>query len=206
MERKCTIHRLGAANDNKGVIMDFLKSVVADCIINDIHVCLKNNAPTGAVLLTYCAIDAMSFLSMPLSKTKASRSDYIAWVEKYMKTDDTQPYQYRGIDLFGARCGIAHNYGVESDLSRQGKCKIFAYRPNGLKHIYDPVNHPEKVVLGVKLFIRDFYDSVDRFLVDIEKDDKLRTRVESRLPKFFSIRKIAATSHKAQKKTRQTGL
>ena len=50
--------------------MDLYKRVINDCIINDIVVCLKNNAPTGAVLLTYCAIDAMSFLSMPSNQKK----------------------------------------------------------------------------------------------------------------------------------------
>lgn len=181
--------------------MELYKAVIINCIVNDIHVCLKNNAPTGAVLLTYCAIDAMAFLSMSLSKTKVSRTDYIAWVDKYLKTDKAQPYQYRGIDLYGARCGIAHNYGVESDLCREGKCKVFAYKPNSLKHFYDPVKHPEMVVLGVELFIRDFYDAVEKFLVDIEKDDELRRRVESRLPKLFRIRKVASkTSDNTEQK------
>jgi len=181
--------------------MGLYKAVIIECIVNDIHVCLKNNAPTGAVLLTYCAIDAMVFLSMSLSKTKVSRTDYIAWVDKYMKTDMTQSYQYRGIDLYGARCGIAHNYGVESDLSREGKCKVFAYKPNSLRHFHDPVKHPEMVVLGVDLFIRDFYKSVEQFLADIEKDNELRRRVESRLPKLFRIRKAASkTSDKTGQK------
>jgi len=78
----------------------------------------------------------MAFLSMSLSKTKVSRTDYIAWVDKYMQTDTAQPYQYQGIDLYGERCGITHNYGVDSDLSRKGKCKVFAYKPNCLKHFY----------------------------------------------------------------------
>lgn len=166
-------------------------AVVIDCILNDIDVCLKKNAPTGAVLLTYCAIDAMAFLSMPLSKTKVCQGDYTAWVEKYMKTDIYQPYQYRGIDLYGARCGIAHNYGMESDLSRAGKCKVFAYKTNSLKHFYNPNRHPEMVVLGVRLFIRDFYIAVENFFADIEKNNDLGKRVQNRLPKLFRIRKRA---------------
>ena len=109
-----------------------------------------------------------------------------------MKIYTTQPYQYQGIDLYGARCGIAHNYGVESDLSKKGKCKIFAYKTNSLKHFHDPVKHPEMVVLGVELFIRDFYDAVDKFLADIERDDNLRKRVETRLPNLFRIKKVAS--------------
>ncbi len=169
--------------------MDLYRAVIIDCVVSDIDVCLKNNAPTGAVLLTYCAIDAMSFLAMPFSKIKVDRHEFMAWVEKYMKTDSAQPYQYRGIDLYGARCGIAHTYGVESDLSRNGECKIIAYKINSLKHYYDSQRHPEMVVLGVELFIRDFYDAVDKFLADIENDDGLRHRVESRLPKLFRITK-----------------
>ena len=118
------------------------------------------------------------------------RHDFKAWVEKYMRTDSAQPYQYRGIDLYGARCGIAHTYGVESDLSRNGQCKIFAYKSNSLKHYYDPIKHPKMVVLGVELFIRDFYDAVDRFLADIEKDDDLEQRVAHRLQNLFRIRKM----------------
>jgi hypothetical protein len=55
--------------------MDLYKAMIIDCIVNDIDVCLKNGH-TGAVLLTYCGIDAMSFfLSMPPSKTKVNPHD-----------------------------------------------------------------------------------------------------------------------------------
>jgi len=169
--------------------MDLFKEVIADCIGNDIHVCLKNNASTGAVLLTYCAMDAMAFLSMPEGKQKVGRSDFKDWVKKYMKTDSVQPYQYNEEDLYVARCGIVHTYGAESDLSREKKCKIIVYKPNCLNHFYDPAKHPDLVVLGVDLFIRDFYDAVDKFLADVEKDENLRKRVEVRLPSLFHIRK-----------------
>ena len=164
--------------------MHLFKEVIADCIGNDIHVCLKNNAPTGAVLLTYCAVDAMAFLSMPEGKQKVGRSDFKNWVKKYMTTDSAQPYQYDEEDLYGARCGIVHTYGAESDLSRKNK-----YKPNCLNHFYDPAKQSDLVVLGVDLFIRDFYDAVDKFLADIEKDENLRMRVEARLPSLFHIKR-----------------
>jgi len=169
--------------------MDLSKEVIAECIGHDIHACLKNNAPTGAVLLTYCAIDAMSFLSMPLGQEEVTKNDFTAWVEKYMKTDPSQPYQYSGIDLYGARCGIAHNYGVKSRLSRRGECKIFAYQCASLNHSYNPNINPDMVVLGVDLFVRDFFDAVDKFLSDIEKDEELKKRVDLRLPNLFRIRR-----------------
>lgn len=168
--------------------VDLYKEVIANCIGHDIHACLKHDAPTGAVLLTYCAIDAMSFLSMPLGQEEVSRRDFIEWCEKYMKTDPSQPYQYRGIDLYGARCGIAHNYGVESRLSREGACKIFAYQWGSLKHSYNADINPDMVVLGIELFVRDFLDAVDRFLSDVEENSELKERVDIRLPKLFRIR------------------
>lgn len=169
--------------------MDLFKSVISDCICQDIHVCLKNNALTGAVLLTYCAIDAMSFLSMPPNQDEVKKNDFISWVDKYIKTDSTQPYQYQGIDLYGARCGLAHNYGVESNLSRSNQCKIIVYATNKLKHSYDPAKNPKMVILDVNLFIRDFFDAVDKFLADIERDRNLIKQVEGRLPKMFRILK-----------------
>lgn len=173
--------------------MDLFNAVIADCIGNDIHVCLKNNAPTGAVLLTYCAIDAMAFLSMPAGKQKVERSDFKNWVEKYMKTASKQPYQYDKEDLYGARCGTIHTYGAESDLSRENKCKKIVYKPDCLKHFYEPAKHPDLVVLGLNLFIRDFYDAVGKFLVDIEKDVNLKKRVEARLPNLFHIKRPGLT-------------
>jgi hypothetical protein len=170
--------------------MDLIKEVIADCIGNDIHVCLKNNAPTGAIILTYCAIDAMAYLSMPAGKQKVGRSDFKNWVEKYMKTDPEQSYQYDKEDLYGARCGIVHTYAAESDVSKSNKCRIIVYKPNCLEHFYEPEKNSDLVVLGINLFIRDFYDAIDRFLSDILNDESLRKLVEERLPNLFHIKKL----------------
>jgi hypothetical protein len=169
--------------------MGLFKEVIADCIGHDIDVCLKNNAPTGAVLLTYCAMDAMAFLSMPAGKQRVGRSDFKNWIEKYMKTDTAQPYQYDKQDLYAARCGIVHTYGAESDFGRSRNCRKIVYKPNCLKHFYEPEEHPDLVVLGINLFIRDFYDAIDKFLLDIENDECLRKLVEERLPSLFHIRR-----------------
>jgi len=134
-------------------------------------------------------MDAMAFLSMPEGKQKVGRSDFKAWVKKYLETDSVQPYQYNEDDLYGARCGIVHTHGVKSGLTRENKCKTIVYKPNCLKHFYDPAKHPDLVVLGVDLFIRDFYDAICKFLADIEEDDNLRKRVEKRLPNLFHIRR-----------------
>jgi hypothetical protein len=62
-------------------------------------------------------------------------------------------------------------------------------KPNCLKHFYEPAKHPELVVLGLTLFVQDFFDAVDNFLADIEEDQDLRKRVEERLPNLFHIKR-----------------
>ena len=106
-----------------------------DALCSDIKKAKDNAALGGSVILTYSAIDAMAFMSMSASQKEVHRHDFVAWVDRYMKTDASQPYQYRGIDLYGARCVIVHRYGVESRLSDAGLCNIFAYHDGG-DHIF----------------------------------------------------------------------
>lgn len=92
---------------------------------------------------------------MPLGQKDVEKKYYIAWVERYMKTSPNQLYQYEGIDVYGARCGIIHRYGVESRLSEQGKCKIFGYH-NGSEHHYKPSVRKDMVMISILRFINDF--------------------------------------------------
>jgi hypothetical protein len=82
-----------------------------------------------------------------------------------------------------------HTYGAESDLTKENKCKKIVYKQNCLKHFYEPSKHPDVVVLGLNLFVRDFFDAVDNFLADVEVDDNLRKRVDGRLPQLFHIQR-----------------
>jgi len=85
-------------------------------------------------------------------------------------------------------------------LSRSNKRRKLVYKPNCLKHFYDPEKHPDLVVLGIDLFIRDFYDAVDKFLFDIENDKSLRRLIEERLPKLFHIKKWPNKANSADAK------
>jgi len=153
---------------------------------HDIKVARDNGAITAALILTYAAIDAMAFLSMPENKKEVHRSDFISWVETYMKTDPKQPYQYQGIDLYGARCGIVHRCGATSRLSDSGGCKVFNYH-NGSEHIYKPTIHEDLVAISYPRFINDFFGAMKKFLADIMKDEKLKKRVGNRIVNLFYV-------------------
>lgn len=164
------------------------QNIIANNICGDIKKAQKSGAIGGAVILTYSAIDAMAFLSMSLKQKEVTKKDYIAWVEKYMSTDENQDYQYRGIDLYGARCGIIHRYGVESRLSESGACKIFAYN-NGSEHYFNPKINNSLVIISTIRLINDFMHGVKAFMADMRRDPRLKSRVDSRLCSLFMTSK-----------------
>jgi hypothetical protein len=136
----------------------------------------------------FSAIDAMAFLGMPLTQKEVHRQDFIAWVDKYMTTDSSQSYQYKGIDLYGARCGIVHRYAVDSRLSEQGQCKIFSYH-NGSEHIYKPAIDKNLVLISIPRITNDFFRAAQKFIVDMKGDVDLKSRVDSRILRLFMVSK-----------------
>jgi hypothetical protein len=75
-------------------------------LVGEIKRCEQAGATIGALAVSFVCIDSMSYLSMPADKRKHDRSDFIAWVDRYLRADPSQPYQYRGIDVYAARCGL----------------------------------------------------------------------------------------------------
>ena len=162
--------------------------VIIDSICGDIKKVRDSGVLAGTVILVLSAIDAMAYLSMPLQQKDVQRNDYINWVDEYMKTDPSQPYQYKGIDLYGARCGIIHRYGVESSLSEQGKCKVFAYN-NGSKHYYNPSVDKKLIILSIRRLFNDFFKAVEKFLHAARTNDNLKARIDSRILNLFIMSK-----------------
>jgi hypothetical protein len=58
-------------------------------------------------------------------------------VDAYLKGHEDQPYQYRGLDVYGARCALLHAFGSEGDYHQQcPDAKKFGYHDGG-KHAYE---------------------------------------------------------------------
>lgn len=162
--------------------------IIVNNICNDIKRARDKGILAGSVILALSAIDAMAFLASPIKQRNVTRDDYINWVQKYMKTDSSQSYQYIGIDVYGARCGIIHRYGAESDLSDKGKCRVFVYS-NGSEHIYNPAINKDMVIISIRRFTYDFFRAVEIFLKDIAQDTNLKARTDKRIMKLFRISK-----------------
>ena len=175
----------GDGNSHIGGIMNILPRFLKD-IGDSIKFTLENAHITASLILTYSAIDCMASLIMPEGQKKVTGDDFRGWVDKYMEAAQDQSYQYQGIDLWGARCGLVHRYSARSDISERGECKIFQYH-DGDSHIYDRSISENVVMISAPRLIRDFYKAMGMFLKDLIEDEKLRERANSRVSTLFQI-------------------
>jgi len=155
-------------------------------LIAEIKSCEKAGATVSAVAMAYVCIDTMAFLSLPTGKEYQGRADFIAWVDTYMKGHEEQPYQYRGLDVYGARCAVLHAFGVDANFHKQNPdTKKYGYHDGG-KHAYDPAVNEHLVIIGTASFLNDVVFAVDTFIKECSDNNDLRQRVEARLPKVLA--------------------
>lgn len=154
-------------------------------LVGEIKKCEHTGATIGALCLSFVCIDAMSYLAMPAGKAKQGRSDFIAWTNEYLKAHPNQPYQYRGIDVYAARCGLLHAFSAEADLHRADRSIYqFGYHDGG-EHRVDDTHTPKFVLIGTAALFNDLAIAVRDFLAALGSDSELRARVESRLPLVY---------------------
>jgi hypothetical protein len=166
---------------------DGIKALVAE-----IKTCEQVGATASAVAMAYICIDTMAFLSLPVDRVTQGRADFIEWVDAYLKGEPEQPYQYRGIDVYGARCAVLHAFGSDVDFHEKNvDTKKFGYHDGG-KHAYDSTVDDRLVIIGTASFINDVLHAVTAFMDACQADPGLRKRVETRLPKVLATFPISA--------------
>ncbi len=155
-------------------------------LIAEIKRCEKAGATVSAVAMAYVCIDTMAFLSLPVGRESQRRADFIAWVDTYMKGHEEQPYQYRGLDVYGARCAVLHAFSADANFHQQNPdAKKYGYHDGG-KHVYDPAVNEHLVIIGTASFLNDVVHAVDTFMTECKANADLRQRVEARLPKVLA--------------------
>lgn len=154
-------------------------------IIAEIKRCEAAGATIAAVTMAYVCIDTMAFPSMPSGQASQTRADFIPWVEAYLKGHPDQPYQYKGADVYAARCSLLHAFGAEADMHRRDpNIKKFGYHDGGL-HAFDPDVSRNLVIIGTASFLNDVVIAVESFVRACEQDGELRGLVEARLPTVY---------------------
>ena len=155
-------------------------------LLAEIKRCEAAGATTAAVAMAYVCIDTMAFLSLPANQDKQGRSDFIAWCDTYLKGHEEKPYQYRGMDVYGARCALLHAFGSEIDFhEKYPEAKKFGYHDGG-KHAYDPAQDERLVIIGTASFINDVTHALGTFVEACKGDADLRARVAGRLTQVLA--------------------
>lgn len=155
-------------------------------LIDQIKRCEAAGATTAALAMAFVCIDTMAFLGLPAGRERQGRTDFIVWVDTFLKGHEDQPYQYRGIDVYGARCAMLHAFGSEADYHQQfPDAKKFGYHDGG-KHAYDPMIDENLVIIGTASFLNDVVHAVGAFVETWKGDAALRERVAVRLGKVLS--------------------
>lgn len=151
-------------------------------LVGEIKRCEEYGVTTAAIAMSYICIDTLASLGRPQDKAAATRSDFKNWVDKYLKCHEEQPYQYRGKDVYAARCAFLHTYGSEAALHQQDADTIkFGYH-NGGRHEFSPDISQSLAIIGTASFINDVVLAIHAFLEGCKADHALRARVEERLP------------------------
>jgi hypothetical protein len=160
--------------------------------VNAIALCLRSGLPGPALVLTYVGIDAFGALGRPVGQKRNVKADFVAWANRYMVKPKRLPVT--ALELYGARCGMLHTLGAESDLSATGKVRSVMYSWGGRD--IDPANaivawaakqkpRLDAVVVKAEDITDAFVEGIALFGRDVDSDPDFQSEVEARTRKMF---------------------
>lgn len=150
-------------------------------MISELKKCDELGVVTASIAMGFITIDTMASLAREEDKYRATRADFHDWVYRYLKGDPEQSYQYRGKDVYAARCAFLHSYSSEAELHEKDSDIIkFIYHDGG-RHIYNPTVDASLVVIATRSFVYDIICAANDFMDECGRNMRLRARVESRL-------------------------
>lgn len=155
-------------------------------LISEIRKCEEADATLAVIALCYICIDAMAFAAMPADRTKNEGKDFKDWVDQYLKADSKQPYQYRGEDLWAARCSYLHTFSASADYHAKHPDVVTLTYHDGTEHCFDKNISPNLAMLGMRSFADDITRAIQDFLTEANANPDQEIVVSRRLESFFS--------------------
>jgi len=150
-------------------------------LISELKACDEAGLVTASLAMSFVCIDTLTNLGRSEEKARVTRKDFQDWVDKYLKGHADQTYQYRGKDVYAARCAFLHTYGSKAEIhNKDPDILIYGYH-NGGRHALDRSIDERMVVIGTRSFVNDVICAANSFMKDCKSDLDLRKRVESRL-------------------------
>jgi hypothetical protein len=147
-----------------------------------IRACEQAKCVVSALTLVYSAVDALAALTRQRHKVRATRKEFLDWVDTYLVPE--LRLGLTSLDIYAARCGIVHTYGPASDLARAGQAILIVYKWRRGHRPDDPVLEERSrtaKVIEIETLIESLDRAVDRFESAIDEDSILRARVESNI-------------------------
>ncbi len=121
---------------------------------------------------------------MSVNQQDVMRDDFIKWADRYIRFPCQE--QLTGLDIYGARCAMLHNYGVVSGLSRKGQCRMVGYMGKSVPEVrYNSDVAKNLVLVSVVGLAEAFFRGIDKFLVDLFADGRKAEIAEERLNWFI---------------------
>lgn len=166
-----------------------LHNIVNEGILRGISVAFNNGCFGSAVVLIYAGIDAMAYLSMPEGNNDVTREDFVQWVNTYLEFQSVN--RVSGLELYGARCGMVHKYGVFSRLSRRGQVRVIGYVDEAQEDVMiDETGESSLVLISIRGFAFAFRNAIQRFIDEGSKDDEKRSLIRRRIRDLAQCRDV----------------
>lgn len=151
-----------------------------------IEMCISAQLRIPALVLIYAGMDFAGSVCRPAWKEDQGSGDFIAWVEGDMQC---QKLGVRGIDLWGARCGLLHGLTHNSKLYRQGRANRIVYSwgnkmPDAPTTFLRRLGMPETVI-RVEDLHHAFVEGLDRLGQRMIKDPALTQLIALRSNALF---------------------
>jgi hypothetical protein len=100
--------------------------------------CFKTGLYNAAAVMQFIELDTWAYLMRPREMTKHGRGSFTWFVNKYLRGDPGQKYQYEATDVYAARCGMLHTGGAVSDLHHSDHSIVLWRFHLGQLHTYVP--------------------------------------------------------------------
>ena len=121
---------------------------------------------------------------MPTGQLKVTGKYFIEWADKYIRFPCKE--QITGIELYGARCGMLHQYGAESDYTRSGNHRKIYYKGEPKPEVlYNPKLSKEFVIVSLNSLVEVFIKGTEKFLPELYSDSNKAKIADERLQEMM---------------------
>lgn len=170
-----------------------------DNIIKSIELCLNAKLQISSLVLLYSGIDIVAWLNRPVSKERATKKDFIRWVDDYLLPSTN--IKCEAIDLYAARCAIVHSYSFSSKLSKEGEAKeiYYSWGKANIKSLQNDIDRRSKksaIAIHINDFLEAFKEGIEKFKLSIKSDKEKGKIICDRAGKYFYVNMPSDTYRK----------